>query len=76
MALWRDDFPMVLKISGVGSFYFMHVKETQVLCGNVKRRHCATSSLLFREGLRYLLSGGQSSGCPWGRTVTALGRKH
>jgi len=75
VALQRVIFLVVLKILGMGLFYFMHMKEDQALCGNVKQRLCVPSSPLFKEGLRYPSPGGRGSDCPLARTATVRGRK-
>jgi hypothetical protein len=72
--LQRDIFPVVLKTSEVVLYCFAHVKINQVLCRIVKQRLGVTSSPLFKEEPRYLLSDGQNSDFPLGRIAIALGR--
>ena len=67
---------MVLGTLGKGSFYSMHARERQALCEIVKQWHCVNSYQMFKEELRYLSSGGQSSNCPLARSATVHGRNY
>jgi hypothetical protein len=65
---------VVPKISEMGSCYFVHAREKQVLCEIVKQKLCVIHSPLLKEGLRYALSGGQNFDCPPARGATVSGR--
>jgi hypothetical protein len=71
-----DIFLMVLETLGEGSFYSMHTRERQALCKIVRQQHCVNSYQMFKEELRYLSSGGQSSDCPLARSATVLRRNY